>query len=1559
MTTRGDSTGGARPDPDPAAAALVSVDLTPRARAPRPGRWRRRVLWSVGGLALVLVLLLALAPAIAQRVAPGIAADSINRAIPGRVSIAGLRLSWTRPTEVGPVELFDEKGQRVASLSVKTGISLGRVLRERLWSARAIDAGEIVLSGRADVVRGADGLTNVERALGLGRPAPASPPQSAPRAAGGAPRIESVHATLRLNVLDLTFVDHGAPPDSAAAAGIVLADLGGPLSIDYRAGANGVAVVQTDLSGAVRAGPGPGAAPPSPGDRQRVLTDATINLDSAGAPSGGKVRLELTNVPTALLDVLAGFQGRLAPSLGPRLDVKIAGSGTLDKAVATASVAAEGAAADLALDYDGRVVSLARPGRLWARSIGFLEAMPAVRERVARVASVAALDQAPGLEIAVESMRLPLPRSLLTAATTGATVVERLDLRQASAKAAIRLDELRGRVSLPQAQGAEGGGEATPPRPFRIDPVSLTLDAPSLERGVDVAASTRASVAGEAAGILAASIHAGGLLDGDGRLRAGIPADLRGEVRLDQAATDLLQPILAGLGLPVNLREDVGPRLGLVVRARTDEAVAPERAAAIPPTLVDASLTSDNVALDAALRLENDTIVSRGQGISARVRQAGPLLRRVLGSGAAPSPVDVDGPVGIEVAVDRLAAPVGGALDPAAVAAQVRLTVKDAVIHLPATDAGPNLPPVTLASAAVSLDLSGTGVGPRAALAAQMSADNSPFAARGELALPDLFRRWPPALGRSTPDLIRAVNAWKPAGQVQVTGLPPSLTATPWLGAAAPAGPGAPDQALAIARRWLGSGVDVVVGVAPVSDAAPDRAAITAGVRLPTASIDAAADIGPSDVALRSATLAATVAPEDANGLLRALADDGSESRAAAAAPGSADHGSTARRPPLSLSAPTTFRVAVDPVRIPLNEAGGLDLARAGDMAATLTTAAPVLIANLPLTGGGVTAGVRGLTVKAAVPGAALAGPASSSAMARASLDAVLIDGAATPLARLQLQGTAPLSAESFDASATLAQVRTAALDALLAGGGDLPGALGEQAEVRLAARYSTRTSAGSADISIDSPRLKSAAPLGITVDADRVVLGRPSAITWTPDVAWLNRVAFPAPPEAASGDAGMSRARIDPSEPVVMTLTPNRIALARPKYADGRPVQGPFKPGVFAIGGVLTLPRLRVLPGASPDGRELPPLLVEGIRASVWIPEDRPRTVAADLVSTVTGDAGGAGGPARSMARVVLSNLADEAGVPTPERLSADAVAEVHAFPTALIDLLTHQGGLLAETMGPVVSVSAWANGLSQSGAGGAMHARLTSARAQATLGGRIENGAFVQGEPVEIRLTQITPSLTRQLAGSIPVVGTLEKTPQDEPAVITADSLRVPIDGDLRKLSGVISVSPGQARFTTTGAFQQLLRLAGQREAGVVGRRLQPFVVHMKDGVLAYDRFRLALGEFEIETRGTVDLVNRRIDVVTYAPFFALTDEAAGHLSTNLAGRLGRVLPGGIDRATLVPIRTRGDLGSPKTEIDLELFFREFGENLLRAPGNIIDQIGRGALEGLLKGKGGGGSR
>jgi hypothetical protein len=114
----------------------------------------------------------------------------------------------------------------------------------------------------------------------------------------------------------------------------------------------------------------------------------------------------------------------------------------------------------------------------------------------------------------------------------------------------------------------------------------------------------------------------------------------------------------------------------------------------------------------------------------------------------------------------------------------------------------------------------------------------------------------------------------------------------------------------------------------------------------------------------------------------------------------------------------------------------------------------------------------------------------------------------------------------------------------------------------------------------------------------------------------------------------------------------------------------------------------------------------------------------------------------------------------------------------------------------------------------------------------------------------------------------------------------------------------------------------------------------VNIDKGVATYERWKLPLGEFTLETQGTVDLVNKRVDVVTWVPVGALTESAAGLFKADLGKILGD--NPATQAATMLPFRTRGPYGDPnskpRTEPDLDLFAKDVVKSL--RPERLIEK-------------------
>jgi hypothetical protein len=289
-----------------------------------------------------------------------------------------------------------------------------------------------------------------------------------------------------------------------------------------------------------------------------------------------------------------------------------------------------------------------------------------------------------------------------------------------------------------------------------------------------------------------------------------------------------------------------------------------------------------------------------------------------------------------------------------------------------------------------------------------------------------------------------------------------------------------------------------------------------------------------------------------------------------------------------------------------------------------------------------------------------------------------------------------------------------------------------------------------------------------------------------------------------------------------------------------------------------------------------------------------------------------------------------------------ATATGDLHAVPTPLIDALAHQDGLLVELLGPTLDAKVRADGVSLKGNDAnpsPIDLELSSPRAKAHITGVVRQGAFVATKDVEAQLLEITPALGSKVNTALPLVGTFEKKPSDRPALVKISNLSMPLSGGLSALSATVQIDPGEARFATSTAFAELLKLVKAHTQGVVGQKLDPLALTIDKGVISVPAYNLKLGEFTLQSQGQINLGTRGVDIVTRIPFGALSDEIAGKVKLNsgLGAAVGKVLP--IESLTMIPFRTSGTFDKNRTSFDAELLVKDLGKSV--SPDRVLNEL------------------
>jgi hypothetical protein len=379
-------------------AFFMSSHATPGAvPAPdSPGKRRRRWPWIVGGLALLLVLAVALAPSLLSSAAGrSIVAGAINKSIMGSVRMESLSLGWFGPQRIGKLELLDPEGGRVLVIDeVSTDLSLLSAIRGNL------DLGVVLVRGLdADIIALENPrTTNLERAIAPTEPGPDEPAR-VPDSLRGIVRVEGAKARISGAGIDA--------PVQAELAGETKIAAGEPLGLNFAGTSR-----QGDLGG-------------------RFKLDGTIAsliaADGLVTPAAASPKLTLTtsDLPVAGIDGIVGMGGLLTEGIGPALNLTIVTEGTRQSLKVLLHVDAPRLKAELAgIINEGKSIALDRPAVAdFTLTPRFVTALTSAQEGQAPMTLASPVD----MKLRIE--RLDMDLGNWAAASIGATFAASEPLR--------------------------------------------------------------------------------------------------------------------------------------------------------------------------------------------------------------------------------------------------------------------------------------------------------------------------------------------------------------------------------------------------------------------------------------------------------------------------------------------------------------------------------------------------------------------------------------------------------------------------------------------------------------------------------------------------------------------------------------------------------------------------------------------------------------------------------------------------------------------------------------------------------------------------------------------------------------------------------------------------------------------------------------------------------------------------------------------------------------------------------------------------------------------------
>lgn len=637
---------------------------------------------------------------------------------------------------------------------------------------------------------------------------------------------------------------------------------------------------------------------------------------------------------------------------------------------------------------------------------------------------------------------------------------------------------------------------------------------------------------------------------------------------------------------------------------------------------------------------------------------------------------------------------------------------------------------------------------------------------------------------------------------------------------------------------------------------------------------------------------------------------------------------------PIALNAPARFELEVSSAGVARTADGMADLSRAAP--ATVEFSIPE---NVGVRAGGKSFGARALNATLVAPLAAMTASTGSaqgsSAPMTAGVKGTLLDERGSPAGGFALDLSQVFAGGRpdgrLDTTVTLTDIATSVIDALAA----VPSAteavdgekikpsmlIGERVSATLkvggemgagdAEATELKNIAGSATLT--STNIKTSAPIGFSYGPGRVRASAGTVQVRATREFLDDLLLKPAP-------GGQPVASFE--QPVDVTIKIGEVILPM-ATGDGTPAAAPS----FRLDASAPDARIR-LKDDTVTG-------FSGITLGVTSAGATPKDAVAK-VAFAAGVIGGGGASEKVTLGADITGLFKDDGALAADEARATGTFIAPRLPVLLFDTLAKQNGLLVDALGESASITLDYKDLSRDS--GFVDAKFNSDRASASLSGDVSDGVLaLRGQPTAT-LTEVTPALGARLFAGVPSIQTFEKKREDGPAMVRLTNFKAPIDGDLRKMSGEVLVNVGAAHFTTGGVLNSVLKQVGQTQAGQIGRRLEPLTFNIVNGVAAYPRYKVPLGEYSIETRGSFDLVSKGYDVVAYVPLGTLADEAAGQFNTGIASRLGGALPL-FDKLTMVPVRVNGTTGQPRVGVDLELYMTEFGQQLMR-PDLLLDQ-------------------
>ena len=269
-----------------------------------------------------------------------------------------------------------------------------------------------------------------------------------------------------------------------------------------------------------------------------------------------------------------------------------------------------------------------------------------------------------------------------------------------------------------------------------------------------------------------------------------------------------------------------------------------------------------------------------------------------------------------------------------------------------------------------------------------------------------------------------------------------------------------------------------------------------------------------------------------------------------------------------------------------------------------------------------------------------------------------------------------------------------------------------------------------------------------------------------------------------------------------------------------------------------------------------------------------------------------------------------------------------LEGLPTALVDALAAQDGLLVDVLGPVVAAKIAGTYPSKTDP---LRAELRSANASLKIVARLEDKLVVAvGEEGIDASLPLTPLFSQRIVGGlVPLMVNASKPEGSKPLSLKLSKFQLPLDGDLRKLNGEVALDLGEVTYEILPGITRLFDAFGQGDLVRKSVNLKSLSIPIKNGIAGYEALPISIKGKEYPFVGTYDIARGEMKFAASLPLSLLGKSVTRELDK---------VRDFIDPELLVPIEISGRWNDPSLRLG-----KGFVEKLLR------DALGGELIDGL----------